>query len=98
VRKRVNARVRVRWIYCAKLNYLIEAGKGKWIIGFLNDEGNPYECPTTTDQRLVEKLEKLEKSDLAKELEVTVEGDDKMDKWGKRYPVLIDARARSKSL
>jgi hypothetical protein len=90
--------MRVRWTYYAELDYIIDAGKGKWIIGLLNDEGNPYECPTTTDQRLVKKLEKLEKSDLAKELEVTVEGDDKLDKWGKRYPVLIDVRARSKSL
>ena len=75
--------MRVGWTYYAELDYIIDAGKGKWVIGFLNDEGNPYEFPTTTDQGLVKKLEKLEESGLAKKLKVTVEVDDKLDKWGK---------------
>jgi hypothetical protein len=84
---------RVKWTYVAEYDYILEAGEGKWIIGFLNDEGNPYECPTTTDRKLVEKLEKLVVTDMDRKLMVTVEINNELDKWDKQYPVLIDVRA-----
>jgi hypothetical protein len=84
---------RVKWTYVAEFDYVLEIGKGKWIMGFLNDEGNPYECPTTTDRKIVEKLKKLVESETTRKLELTVEVDDKLDKWSKQYPILIDVRA-----
>ena len=83
-------RKRIKWTYDATFDYVTEAGKGKWVIGFLNDEGNPYECPTTTDHNIVEKLQKLVGTDMTRKLKVTVDVDNKRDKWGKQYPVLID--------
>lgn len=81
---------RVRWTYAAELDYVVGDDKGKWVVGFLNDEGNPYECPTTSGRELVEGLHRIWESGTTKRIEVTVEIDEKLDKWGKQYPVLVD--------
>lgn len=86
-------RKRVKWTYVAEFDYALEKHKGEWVMGFLDDEGNPFECPTTTDQKLVEKLKKLTRTDTNRKLKVTVEIDNKLDKWNKQYPVLIDVHA-----
>jgi len=77
---------RIKWTYKAELDYVLEKCPGEWVIGFLNDEGAPYECPHTTDENLIRKLEKLE----SKKLKVTVEINKKLDKKGKQYPKLLD--------
>lgn len=83
---------RVKWTYEAELDYIIESmkKKGEWIIGFLNDEGNPYECPHTSDSELVNKLKELDTQGLSSKLRVTVEINEKLDKWGKQYPTLVE--------
>ena len=87
--KREKMSKRIKWTYKAELDYILELEKGKWVIGFLNEKGNPYECPTTIDQKLVEKL-KLEESRQANRLKVTVEINEKMDEKNRQYPILID--------
>ena len=77
---------RVKWTYIAQLDYISKRASGEWVIGFLDEEGNPSECPTTTDENLINKLKKLE----FKKLKVTVEVDEKLDRWGKQYPKLLD--------
>ena len=80
---------RIKWTYEAKLDYILEGEHGKWAIEFLNEEGNPYECPITTDPKLVEKLEKLEELGLAGRLRVAVEINKKLDEKNRQYPILI---------
>lgn len=77
---------RIKWTYKAELDYISKYASGEWVIGFLDVEGKPYECPTTTDENLIRKLKELE----FKKLKVTVEVNDKLDKWGKQYPKLLD--------
>lgn len=84
-------RKRVKWTYVAEFDYILERRKGEWVVGFLNDENYPYECPTTTDLHLVKKLKKIVKAE-DKKIEVTVEIDEKLDKQGKQHPVLVDVR------
>ncbi|MEM2111300.1 MAG: hypothetical protein QXX08_05410, partial [Candidatus Bathyarchaeia archaeon] len=79
---------RVKWTYEAELDYVLPCGKGEWVIGFLDEDGNPYECPKTDDIRLVEKLKKLEESGQTSRLQVTVEINEKMDENDKQYPIL----------
>ena len=81
---------RIKRTYEAELDYVLESEKGKWVIGFIDEEGNPYECPTTTDSKLVEKLEKLEFC----RLKVTVEVDNELDEKGRQYPLLIDVQSQ----
>jgi len=78
---------RIKWTYEAELDYILENEKGKWVIGFLDKEGNPYECPITTDSKLVEKLDKLATS--ARRLRVTVEINKELDEAKRQYPTLI---------
>jgi len=77
---------RKKWTYKAELDYVLECPSGEWVIGFLDEEGNPYECPHTTDDNLIKKLEELE----FKKLKVTVEVNEKLDSKGKQYPELLD--------
>jgi len=77
---------RIEWIYKAELDYITKDASGVWVVGFLDEEGNPCECPHTTDENLIRKLKKLE----FKKLKVTVEVNDNLDKWGKQYPKLLD--------
>jgi hypothetical protein len=79
---------RVKWTYEAELDYIMEVANGEWVIGFLNKDGNPYECPHTAEETLIRKLEKLE----GKRLKVTVEINEKLDRWDKQYPKLLDVR------
>ena len=79
---------RIKWIYEAELDYILELSPGEWVIGFLDEEGNPYECPITTDEALVRKLEKLACS--GKKLRVTVEINEEMNGAQRQYPTLID--------
>ncbi len=81
---------RISWTYEAELDYIVESAPGEWVIGFLSREGNPYECPTTKDEALVQKLEKLAKK--GKKLRVTVEINEKLDEYGRQYPTLIDVQ------
>lgn len=76
---------RIKWTYKAELDYVLEYAPGEWVVGFLDDEGNPYECPHTTNKNLIRKLRKLD----FKKLKVTVEIN-KLDKRGKQYPKLLD--------
>jgi len=87
---------RVKWTYEAELDYVLECEKGEWIIGFLDENGNPYECPKTDDLKLVEKLEKLEESGQTSQLKVTVEINEKIDEKNKQYPILIDVSVRKR--
>jgi hypothetical protein len=86
----------VKWTYEAELDYVLECEKGEWVIGFLDENGNPYECPKTDDLRLVEKLEKLEESGQTSKLKVTVEINEKTDEKNKQYPILIDVSVRKR--
>ena len=87
---------RVKWTYEAELDYVLDCEKGEWVIGFLDENGNPYECPKTNDLKLVEKLKKLEESGQTSKLEVTVEINEKMDEKNKQYPILIDVSVRKR--
>jgi len=87
---------RVKWTYEAELDYVLECEKGEWVIGFLDENGNPYECPKTDDLRLVEKLKKLEESGQTSKLKVTVEINEKTDEKNKQYPILIDVSVRKR--
>jgi hypothetical protein len=69
---------RIKWTYKAKLDYISKCASGEWVVGFLDEEGNPYECPTTNDENLINKLKKLE----FKKLKVIVEVNEKLDSWG----------------
>ena len=83
-------RKRVKWTYVANFDYFGKADKDEWVIGFLNEEGSPYECPRTKDSKLIEKLKELVGTDPSKKLKVTVEINYKPDKWGSEYPILVD--------
>ena len=80
---------RVKWAYEAEFDYILPLSEGKWVIGFLDEEGNPYECPTTTDSKLIDRLEKLTAFDSSRRLRVTVEINEKLDRHGKQYPKLV---------
>jgi hypothetical protein len=77
----------------AELDYILESEKGEWIIGFLDSEGNPYECPHTTNAELIKKLDELDRHGLANRLRVNVEINEKLDRYHKQYPTLIDVKA-----
>jgi len=77
---------RIKQTYKAELDYTSQSASGEWVIGFLDENGNPYECPHTTDENLIRKLKKLE----FKKLKVTVEINEKPDSWGREYPKLLD--------
>jgi hypothetical protein len=79
---------RIKWTYEAELDYILEFAPREWVIGFLDQEGNPYECPHTRDEALIRKLEKL--GNTGKKLRVTVEVDEKLDASGKQHPKLLD--------
>lgn len=87
---------RVKWTYEAELDYVLECEKREWVIGFLDENGNPYECPKTNDLKLVEKLKKLEESGQTSKLKVTVEINEKMDEKNKQYPILIDVSVQKR--
>jgi len=77
---------RKKWSYKATLDYIKECEKGKWVIGFLDEDGNPYECPTTTNRELVEKVGKLSEQ----KLKVIVEVNEAPNEYGSEFPTLID--------
>jgi hypothetical protein len=81
---------RIQWTYEAELDYIFELKKGNWIVGFLDNEGNPFECPTATNQRLVQKLQRFETSGFTGMLKVTVELNEKLNGKDKQYPILVD--------
>ena len=54
---------RKKWTYEAELDYISKCASGEWVIGFLDEEGNPYECPHTTDAKLIRKLRKVSKQE-----------------------------------
>jgi hypothetical protein len=80
---------RIRWTYEAEFDYILPRENGECVVGFLDEEGNPYECPTTTDPELVEKLGKLQELGLTGRLKVTVEVNEELDDKNRQYPTLI---------
>jgi len=84
---------RIKWTYIAEFDYIQELERGKWVVGFLNEEGSPYECPITDDPKLVEKLLKLIENSEVRKLRVTVEINEEPDKYGRQYPILINVEA-----
>jgi hypothetical protein len=82
----------MRWTYEAELDYAFGFEKGTWVLGFLNEEGAPFECPHSSDPKLIEKLRDLERLGLDKRLWVTVKINRELDEYGKQYPILIDIR------
>ena len=83
---------RKKWKYEAEFDYILPVENDEWVIGFLDEEGNPYECPHTADKNLIEKLKKLE----FKKLRVTVEVNEKLDRYGKQYPKLLNVAEAKK--
>lgn len=81
---------RIKWTYKAELDYIMEGPSGDWIVGFLDKEGNPYECPHTSDIALVEKLKRLDDTYPTPRLKVTVEINEKLDSHGEQHPKLLD--------
>jgi len=86
---------RVKWTYEAEIDYIHECGskKGEWVMGFLDEEGNPYECPRSSNVALVDKVKELYLKPSAKWVRVTVETNEKMDRFHKEYPTLINIEA-----
>lgn len=81
-----------KWTYEAELDYILELENGTWVMGFLNEEGASYECPHTTDPKLIKRLWELEEQGLAKRLMVTVQINQKLDANNKQHPILIDVK------
>lgn len=86
---------RIRWTYEAEFDYIGERENPETkekglIVGFLEEDGTPYECPTTYDEKMVERIKKLDSSpSRPKWVRVTVEINDKKDELGREFPTII---------
>ena len=81
---------KVKWTYEANWDYLQRIDEENWIIGFLDDEGIPYECPLIKDKKLIEKVKEIDKRNPSCRVKATVETDEKPDELGQQHPVLIE--------
>jgi hypothetical protein len=48
-----------RWTYVAETDYLVPKDNGTWVAGFLDDDGNSYECPLIKNATVLKKAQEV---------------------------------------